>query len=74
MKTTLTDLNTLIETTSLSKEWIKKTKAKPTKVALWCIRGKLSIVGIFWKGTEFGVWDDENGVSMTDIIIDLPND
>jgi len=66
------DLTELIETTTLSKDWIIKTKAKPTKVALWIIRGQLTVVGVFWQGTEFGAWDDENGVSMTDIIVDLP--
>ena len=69
----LDDLNTLIETTTLSKDWIEKTEAKPTKIALFCIKGKLQVIGIFWQGKEFGVWDDENAVSMTELIIDLPS-
>lgn len=68
----LDDLTTLIETTTLSKDWIKKTNAIPTKIALWCLRGELSVVAIFWEGTDFGAWDDENAVSATNIIIDLP--
>lgn len=69
----LDDLSTLIETTSLSKEWIVKTEAKPTKIALFCIKGELQVIGIFWQGNEFGTWDDENAVSMTELIIDLPS-
>lgn len=45
---------------------------KPTKVALYCIKGKMMVMGIFWEGEDGGVWDDENAVSMTTIICDLP--
>lgn len=67
----LDDLNTLIETTTLNKDWIKNTNAKPTKVALWIWKGKLSVCGIYWKGNSHGTWDDENAVSMTNLIVDL---
>ena len=67
----LDDLTTLIETTTLSKDWIKETNAKPTKIALYCIRGKLTVMGIFWQGDDGGTWDDENAVSMTNIILNI---
>lgn len=65
------NLNDLIKTTSLNKEWLEKTNSKPTKVALWIIKGKLSVCGIYWEGDEGGCWDDENAVSMTNIILKL---
>ena len=48
----LDDLHTLIETTTLNKDWLKRTNAKPTQVALCIWKGKLSICGIYWKGNE----------------------
>lgn len=67
----LNNLSTLIETTSLSKEWLIETNAIPIKVALWVIKGNLNVCGIYWKGNSYGCWDDENAVSMTDIILDI---
>lgn len=68
---TLDNLSTLIDSTTLSKKWIVETKARPTKIALYCIKGKLTVVAIYWKGNDGGVWDDENAVSMTNIILEL---
>lgn len=72
----LDDLSKLISTTSLNKEHLIKTGAKPTKVALWVSKGSLQVCGVYWEGYDgkrnYGVWDDENSVSMTDIILDLP--
>ena len=67
----LDDLHTLIETTTLNKDQLEKTNAKPTKVALWIWKGNLSVCAIYWKGEKGGTWDDENAVSMTNIILDL---
>lgn len=66
------DLTSLIETTSLNKDWIVKTNAKPTQVALWIIKGELRVCGIYWENDKIGAWDDENAISMTNIILDLP--
>lgn len=67
----LDNLSNLIDSTSLSRDWIKYTEAKPTKVALWIIHKQLKVCAIYWEGNEGGVWDDENAVSMTNIILDL---
>lgn len=67
----LDDLTTLLETTSLSKEWIKETNAKPTQIALFCIKGKMEVIAIYWEGNKGGAWDDENAVSMTNLICNL---
>lgn len=67
----LDDLNDLINTTTLNKDWIKKTNAKPVKVALWITKSGLNVCGTYWEGDEGGCWDDENAVSMTNIILKL---
>ncbi len=67
----LDDLTVLINTTTLNKEWLIKTNARPTKVALWTYGNRLSVCGIYWKGDSYGTWDDENAVSMTNIILDI---
>jgi len=70
----LDDLSSLIETTTLNKKWIKRQNAKPIKAALICNRGRLMVSSICWKGDdEWEVWDDENILSMTDLIVDLTN-
>lgn len=68
----LDNLDLLKETTTLSKEWINNTNAKPKKVALWVCKNGLSVAGIYWENSTQGVWDDENAVSMTNLILDLP--
>ena len=66
------DLSSLISTTRLSQEWLKNTNAKPTKVALWTIKGKLQVCTVYWEGKDGGVWEDENALSVCTIILDLP--
>jgi len=68
----LDDLRRLKETTSLSKKWIENTKAVPKQVALWIINNELRVCAVYWQGNSYGVWDDENAVSMTNLIFDLP--
>ena len=68
---TLDNLNSL-NPYPISKEWINKTKAIPTKVALWIIKGNLQVCSIYWEGTDGGVWTYENNISVTNLILNIP--
>ena len=70
----LDNLENLIESTTISKEWIKNTNAKPTKVALWVTKKDLRVCAIYWSNGKEGIWDDENAMSMTRLIVDLPEE
>lgn len=56
----------------INQEWVDKTNAKPTKVALWVVKGKLEVCTLYWEGDDGGVWADENAFSVCGIILDLP--
>lgn len=66
------DLTTLKSTSHLSQEWLEETNAKPTKVALWIIKKRLQVCTVYWEGSDGGVWEDENALSVCEIIFDLP--
>ncbi len=70
----MTNLFERIVPKGISVDWVKKTSAKPTKLALGIIKGQFKILSVYWEGDEYGVWDDENIVSIADLILDLPHD
>lgn len=68
----------LIETTTLSKDWLKETNAIPTEVAICCSKGRLIVTAIYWQGTVggwddenalVGCWDDENALAIPNTVI-----
>lgn len=65
----------LITTTTLSKDWLEKTNAKPTQIAVCCSKGRLLVTSIYWDGTDGGCWDDENALAIPNTVIcNLPQE
>ena len=57
---------------NISEDWINKTNAKPTKIALGVVKNELRLLSRYWEGDDGGCWDDENILSIANIFLDLP--